>query len=141
LHKQRSLQPCTSRSASRGPSCSGFLTLFVSIIPSVGTALVWVPVAIGLAIQGRTGAAIALVAVGILVVGTIDNMLRPALARSGHLALPSLVVLGAMLGGFALIGGWGLILGPLVIRLAKESIDLAREERQVDRPAAEPDGS
>jgi len=108
----------------------GLLTLFVSIIPSIGTALVWVPVAIGLALQGRPGAAIGLAAIGLLVVGTIDNVLRPMLARRGHLALPSLVVLASMLGGFALIGGWGLLLGPLVIRLAKESIDLAREERE-----------
>jgi predicted PurR-regulated permease PerM len=108
----------------------GLLTLFVSIIPSIGTALVWVPVAIGLATQGRPAAAVVLAIIGLLVVGTIDNVLRPTLARRGHLALPSLVVLTSMLGGFSLIGGWGLLLGPLVIRLAKESIDIARDERK-----------
>jgi predicted PurR-regulated permease PerM len=114
----------------------GVLTFFVSVIPSVGTALVWVPVAIGLAIQGRPGAAVALAAIGTLVVGTVDNLLRPALAHRAHLGLPSLVVLVAMLGGFALIGGWGLLLGPLVMRLAKEAVELERE-----RSALRPEGA
>ncbi|NUP11201.1 MAG: AI-2E family transporter [Polyangiaceae bacterium] len=105
----------------------GLLTLFVSIVPSIGTALVWVPVALALALQGRTNAAGALVVVGIFLVGTIDNVLRPVLARRGHLALPSIVVVVGMLGGFSILGWWGILFGPLVVRLAKEVIDMVRE--------------
>lgn len=100
----------------------GMLTLLFSVIPAIGTALVWVPVTAGLAITGQTTAAIALGAVGVFVIGTIDNVARPWLARRGQLQLPTWMVLIAMFGGIELIGGWGLLLGPLVLRLAKEAL-------------------
>jgi predicted PurR-regulated permease PerM len=107
----------------------GVLTFFASLIPSIGTALVWVPVAAGLALSGRTGAAIALLVVGGGVIGLVDNLLRPWFAHWGKLDLPSFVILLAMFGGLALIGAWGLVLGPLVVRLAVEGLRIAREER------------
>jgi predicted PurR-regulated permease PerM len=100
----------------------GMLTLLFSVIPAIGTALVWVPVAAGLALTGRTGAAIALGVVGVAVIGTVDNLARPWLARRGQLQLPTWVVLFSMFGGVELIGGWGLLLGPLALRLAKEAL-------------------
>jgi predicted PurR-regulated permease PerM len=100
----------------------GLLTLLFSVIPAIGTALVWVPVTAGLALTGRTGAAIALGVVGLAVIGTVDNVARPYLARRGHLQLPTWMVLIGMFGGIELIGGWGLLLGPLVLRLAKEAL-------------------
>jgi predicted PurR-regulated permease PerM len=100
----------------------GLLTLIFSVIPAVGTAIVWIPVAAGLALTGRTEAAIAMSAIGVLVISAIDNLARPWLARRGELALPSWVVLIAMFGGIELIGGWGLLYGPLVVRLAKEAL-------------------
>src|SRR6185436_10017871 len=83
---------------------------------------VWVPVTAGLALTGRTGAAIALGVVGVGLIGTVDNVARPYLARRGQLQLPTWVVLFAMFGGIELIGGWGLLLGPLALRLAKEAL-------------------
>lgn len=109
----------------------GLLTLMFSMLPAIGTALVWGPVAAGLAITGRPMAALALTIVGVLVVGTVDNIARPWLARRGHLALPTWVVLLAMFGGIELFGGWGLLMGPLVVRLAKEALVIYREERPV----------
>ena len=108
----------------------GMLTLMFSVIPAIGTAIVWGPVAAGLAVSGRTGAAVALAIVGIGVIGTVDNVARPWLAKRGQLQLPTYVVLIAMFGGIALLGGWGLVLGPLVVRLAKEAI-LIRSEAVV----------
>lgn len=105
----------------------GMLTLMFSVIPAVGTAIVWIPVAAGLALTDRTGAAIALAVIGIGVIGTVDNLARPFLAKRGKLQLPTYVVLIAMFGGIELVGGWGLILGPLVVRLAKEAV-LIRSE-------------
>lgn len=105
----------------------GTLTLLFSVVPAIGTAIVWVPVTIGLALSDRVGAAIALGVVGVFVIGTVDNLARPFLARRGHLALPSYVLLIAMFGGVELIGGWGLVLGPLVVRLAKEAIAIRAE--------------
>ena len=105
----------------------GMLTLLFSVIPAVGTAIVWAPVAAGLAATGRTDAAIALAVIGVAVIGTIDNLARPYLARRGQLALPTYVVLVSMFGGIELLGAWGLILGPLVVRLAKEAIVIRTE--------------
>lgn len=105
----------------------GTLTLMFSVIPAIGTAIVWAPVAAGLAATGRTGAAIALAIVGIAVIGSVDNLARPYLAKRGNLQLPTYAVLIAMFGGVQLIGGWGLLLGPLVVRLAKEAIVIRSE--------------
>lgn len=105
----------------------GMLTLIFSVIPAIGTAIVWVPVAAGLALTGREGAAIGLAVVGIVVIGSIDNLARPMLTRRGQLQLPSYVTLVAMFGGVELLGGWGLLLGPLIVRLAKEAILIRTE--------------
>lgn len=107
----------------------GFLTLVFSVIPAVGTAIVWVPVTAGLALTGRTGAALALGIVGVALISTADNLVRPWLARRGKLELPTYVVLVAMFGGVELLGGWGLVLGPLVVRLAKEAVVIWSEAR------------
>jgi predicted PurR-regulated permease PerM len=106
----------------------GLVTLFASLIPSVGTALVWVPVTIALAVSGRTNDAWILGAVGICVISTSDNLLRPVFARWGKLDLHGLVVLLAMLGGLVIVGAWGLLLGPVIVRLALEALRIAREE-------------
>jgi predicted PurR-regulated permease PerM len=112
----------------------GLLTLIFSVIPAVGTAIVWIPVAAGLALTGRTEAAIVMTAIGVLVIGAIDNLARPWLARRGELALPSWVVLIAMFGGIELIGGWGLLFGPLVARLAKEALVIRASPPLVETP-------
>lgn len=108
----------------------GLLTAIAALVPSFGTALVWVPVAAGLALTGRWISALILAGVGVFVIGTIDNLLRPALARYGRLQLPTLALFVAIFGGLALLGAWGFVLGPLLFRLAREALDLwAAEER------------
>jgi predicted PurR-regulated permease PerM len=113
----------------------GTLTLMFSVIPAIGTAIVWAPVAAGLAVTGRTGAAIALTVVGVGVISMVDNLARPYLAKRGHLKLPTYVVLISMFGGIQLIGGWGLVLGPLVVRLAKEAILIRSEAMATSDPS------
>lgn len=108
----------------------GLLTLMFSIVPLVGTALVWVPVAAGLAMTGRMGAAIGLAVFGVLVIGSIDNLARPWLARRGKLQLPTFLVLVSMFGAVEVFGGWGIIYGPLLLRLAKEALEVRREAMQ-----------
>ena len=61
------------------------------------------------------------------VIGTIDNFARPYLARRGKLQLPTFVVLVSMFGAVEVFGGWGVIFGPLLVRLAKEALELRRE--------------
>jgi predicted PurR-regulated permease PerM len=107
----------------------GMLTCIASLIPSVGTGLVWVPVAIGLALSGRTGPAIILAVVGVLVISTIDNVLRPIFARYGKLALPTYALLISIFGGLRIFGPWGLVMGPLALRMAKEALIVLRMEK------------
>ena len=113
----------------------GLLTCITSVIPSVGTALVWVPVAVGLALAGKTLAAVIMGTVGLVVIGTVDNVLRPVFARFGRLELPTFVLLTSIFGGLAMFGTWGLLLGPLSARLAKEALMMARLDRLRDRRA------
>ncbi|MDB5217706.1 MAG: hypothetical protein JWO86_5633 [Myxococcaceae bacterium] len=111
----------------------GLLTCVASLIPSVGTALVWVPVAIGLALAGKTTAAIIMAAVGVVVISTIDNVMRPIFARFGNLELSTYVLLTSIFGGLAVFGAWGFVLGPLFARLAKEALIMARVDRLHDK--------
>lgn len=121
----------------------GLLTCIASLIPSIGTALVWVPIAIGLALAGKTAAAIIMAVVGIAVIGTVDNVLRPVFARFGNLELSTFVLLTSIFGGLAFFGAWGFLLGPLFARMAKEALDMARVDRlgerreEIDAAAAE----
>ncbi|MDP3274504.1 MAG: AI-2E family transporter [Deltaproteobacteria bacterium] len=105
----------------------GLLTAVCSIVPMVGTALVWIPLAIELLLRGQHSRAAILVVVGGLI-GVIDNIVRPVLARFGNLTLPMLLVLVSMLGGIALMGAAGAFLGPLVVRLAVESLQIIKEK-------------
>jgi predicted PurR-regulated permease PerM len=111
----------------------GALTVVASVIPSGGAALVWAPVGIGLMIGGRPVAAGVMLAIG-LVVSTADNFVRPMLSRYGKLRMPTYLLLVSMLGGLALFGGWGVALGPLLVRLAIEGLEILRE-RAVARTA------
>jgi predicted PurR-regulated permease PerM len=97
----------------------GVLTTLAALIPSIGTALVWVPVTAGLFLAGRSESALILLSVG-LFVSVVDNIVRPMLSRYGKLDLSAFIVLVAMLGGVAAFGGFGLLLGPLLVRLALE---------------------
>jgi predicted PurR-regulated permease PerM len=101
----------------------GLLTFCFSVIPAIGTALVWVPIAAGLALTARPWAALALAVCGVAVIGTVDNLVRPFLARWGRLQLPTYVVLVSMFAGVEVIGAWGLLVAPLAVRLAKAALE------------------
>jgi predicted PurR-regulated permease PerM len=106
----------------------GLLSVFAALIPSVGTGLVWAPVTAALLLGGRTAAGVALLAIG-LFVSVIDNFVRPWLSRYGHLELPMFLTFIAMLGGITAFGAWGLLAGPLFVRLAVEALRIWREEQ------------
>jgi predicted PurR-regulated permease PerM len=108
----------------------GLLTLIFSVVPVLGTAIVWMPVAAGLAMTGRMAEGAGLAIFGVVVIGSIDNLIRPWLTKYGHLKLPAFVILVAMFGGVELFGGWGILFGPLIVRLAKEALEVRREAVQ-----------
>ncbi|MBP9823477.1 MAG: AI-2E family transporter [Thermoanaerobaculia bacterium] len=92
------------------------LMFILSVLPGIGAALVWVPAVAYLLIIDRTGAAIGLAIWSAAVVGTVDNLLRPALVGKDT-QIPDLLILIGTLGGLTLFGAAGLILGPIVVAL------------------------
>jgi predicted PurR-regulated permease PerM len=110
------------------PLLLGFVTTAAALIPSVGTAIVWVPATAVLLATGRVPAGIVLGLFG-CVTSVVDNFVRPWLSKFGELTLPTFVTFVAMLGGLAAFGGLGIVLGPLFVRLAVEALDIWREMR------------
>ncbi|MET0340191.1 MAG: AI-2E family transporter [Polyangiales bacterium] len=107
----------------------GLATVITSLIPAIGPFLVWGPMALGLYLAGHPIKAAILAGVGVAVVAPADNLLRPLLAKRGKLQLHPFIVFFSMVGGIAMIGGWGLVVGPLVFRMAREVIDMLHEQR------------
>lgn len=94
----------------------GVLMAVLSLIPAVGAALVWIPAAIYLFAIGSWVAGTALVLFGVLVIGLADNILRPILVGRDT-KLPDYLVLFSTLGGIALMGINGFVIGPLIAAL------------------------
>lgn len=94
----------------------GVVMAIVSLLPAVGAALVWVPVAIYLAAAGDIVPAIVLTVFGVVVIGLADNVLRPIFVGRDT-KLPDYIVLLSTLGGIVLFGVNGFVMGPLVAAL------------------------
>jgi len=99
-----------------GAAFWGTMMALCSMIPGVGTALVWIPTALYLVAQGHTQAALGIVLWFVLVVGMVDNFLRPRLVGKDT-KLPDLLILISTLGGIFLYGPAGIVVGPLVAAL------------------------
>jgi len=107
------------------PVLWGTVMLVFSLLPAVGPPVVWGPAAIVLALQGEVWRAVALVAVGGLLIGAVDNMLRPYLV-SDRAQLHPLVGFFSVLGGILLFGLTGLFLGPIVWVVAQTLLEVTR---------------
>ncbi len=105
----------------------GTMMAFASLIPVVGTTLVWGPAAVYLLLMGSWGKALFLVLYCATVVGSIDNFLRPVL-MSGQARMGTLWLFLAILGGIQAFGLLGLIYGPLVFGLLAVLLYLYQEE-------------
>lgn len=104
------------------PLLWGTVMAFCSLVPVVGAAIVWLPVAVWLLLSGDIVRGVVLVAVGVGGIGMADNILRPLLL-SGRSSGSGLVVFLGLLGGVAAFGFVGLILGPLVLMAAGTLLD------------------
>ena len=114
------------------PILWGALMAVLSLLPVLGTGLVWAPAAIYLLLTGSVWKGIVLLVFGTLVISTIDNVLRPLLVGT-DVNMPSYVVLVSTLGGIAIFGVNGFIIGPLVAVLFLTAWDMylqVRERRQ-----------
>lgn len=94
----------------------GVVMTFLSLLPAVGAALVWVPAAIWLFLAGAWIKGLIMVLVGVLIIGLVDNLLRPPLVGKGT-RLPDYVVLISTVGGISLFGISGFVIGPLIAAL------------------------
>ncbi|MGQ9687533.1 MAG: AI-2E family transporter [Desulfobaccales bacterium] len=94
----------------------GTVMIPASIIPVVGAAIIWLPAVGYLILQGTWVKALGLLAFCTLIIGSVDNLLKPLLMR-GSRATPTVFVLLAILGGISYFGMIGFILGPFILSL------------------------
>jgi predicted PurR-regulated permease PerM len=99
-----------------GPMLWGALMALLSLLPVVGAGMVWGPVAVWLMFTGDWVAAAGLVAWGVLVIGLVDNFLRPILVGKDT-RMPDYLVLVATLGGISVFGLNGFVIGPVIAAL------------------------
>lgn len=113
--------------------------IFLSMIPMAGAFIVWMPAAIYLAATGHWVKALILVAWGLLVIGTIDNFLRPKLVGE-KTRLHELFIFFSVLGGLKVFGVLGIVLGPVVLAITLALLDVFRQADR-RRPVAVSDDS
>jgi predicted PurR-regulated permease PerM len=127
------------------PVLWGVVMAFLSLLPAVGASIVWFPVAVYLITTGAIGKGLILMAFGAGVIGLVDNLLRPYLVGKDT-ALPDYVVLLSTLGGIALLGLNGLVVGPLIAALFIAVWDIAAhaeadEDETVQNATAKANGA
>lgn len=106
----------------------GTLMIFLSLLPAVGSALVWLPAAIYLLSTGAVMKGVILIAVGVGVIGLIDNLLRPKLVGADT-KMPDYVILVSTLGGLSIFGINGFVIGPLIAALFMAAWTIFRDEK------------
>ncbi len=119
----------------------GVATAFSALLPVGGTTLVSIPASIYLFLQGETIRGVILLAWCIGAVGTVDNVLKP-LFIGNRLKLPMLLLFFGILGGLAVFGALGLILGPVLLALLTALLDVySREYGRAEKPPASTGGT
>jgi predicted PurR-regulated permease PerM len=117
----------------------GTLMAVFSILPAVGPGLIWLPAAVILLGMGHIVKGIILIAVGVLVIGVVDNVLRPLLVGRDT-QMPDYLVLLATLGGLAVFGVSGFVIGPVIAAFFLVVWDMFAQEH-ARRVIAEPERS
>jgi predicted PurR-regulated permease PerM len=93
----------------------GAMMSFSSLIPFVGTSLIWLPASVYLFLSGRWKYGIFMVLWSVLIVGMIDNFIRPLFMKESGSGMSTLVIFFAILGGLSYFGLIGLLYGPLIV--------------------------
>lgn len=107
------------------------LMAFLSLLPAVGAALIWGPVAIYFLATGQFVQAAILIFVGVFVIGLVDNILRPILVGKDT-QMPDYIVLMSTIGGMALFGINGFVIGPVIAALFMATWDLFATSNEKD---------
>lgn len=103
------------------------LTAFSTILPIVGTMIVWVPLSIGLLIGGDVVNGVGLLIYGLLIIGGVDNVARFLLQKKLADIHPLITVFGVLI-GIPMFGFWGVIFGPLILSLFILFFNMYRHE-------------
>ncbi|GLK74486.1 AI-2E family transporter [Ancylobacter dichloromethanicus] len=111
------------------PLLWGVVMAFFSLLPAIGAGLIWAPVAIYLLASGAVWQGAVLVAFGALVIGLVDNFLRPILVGKDT-KLPDYVVLISTLGGIATFGLNGFVVGPVIAAMFMAAWDIFTTSRK-----------
>ncbi|MGZ9739774.1 AI-2E family transporter [Pseudomonas sp. GNP012] len=104
------------------------LMAFLSLLPAVGAGIVWVPVAAFFLLTGAIWQGVVLGLFGIFVIGLVDNVLRPILVGKDT-RMPDYMILISTLGGLAIFGLNGFVIGPLIAALFMSSWDIFIETK------------
>jgi predicted PurR-regulated permease PerM len=105
---------------------------FLSLLPAIGSALIWLPVAIYFLVTGATWQGLVLIAYGVLVIGLVDNVLRPFLVGKDT-KMPDYIVLISTLGGMAIFGLNGFVIGPVIAAMFMAVWDIFASSRARSR--------
>jgi predicted PurR-regulated permease PerM len=108
----------------------GAVVAMASLVPIVGSGLVWIPWGVYLLLAGQTTRAIILMAIGMLVIGSVDNVLKPIIIK-GRTDMHPLLVFFSVLGGLDAFGFLGILLGPLIVALFISFLNFYRHEFRV----------
>lgn len=115
----------------QGPLLWGVIMAFLSLLPAIGAGLIWAPVAIYFLLTGAVWQGVTLIAFGVLVIGLVDNVLRPLLVGKDT-KMPDYVVLISTLGGMALFGLNGFVIGPVIAAMFIVAWDLFASVKDSD---------
>jgi predicted PurR-regulated permease PerM len=109
------------------------LMAFLSLLPAVGAGLIWLPVALYFLVTGQVAQGVGLIAYGVLVIGLIDNVLRQFLVGKDT-QMPDYVVMISTLGGMAVFGINGFVIGPVIAAMFIAVWGLCIDARRAQRP-------
>ena len=112
----------------------GVVMAFFALLPVLGPWVVWLPATVWLVATGHLGTALILAASGAAIVGSVDNILRPALL-AGRARMNGLLMFISLLGGVSVFGLLGLVLGPIIVALTAGLLETYAGDPEIIEPA------
>lgn len=117
-----------------GPVLWGTIMALLAVVPFLGAFVIWFPAAIGLALAGSYGRGAILAVFGLIAIGLVDNLLYPLLVGK-RLRLHTVPVFIAIVGGLAVFGAAGVILGPVAFAVTSAILDVWKRRTAGGQPA------
>jgi len=110
----------------------GTISAFFSLVPVVGAAIIWIPWAIYFLVTGSIVKGILMIALQALVVGSLDNILRPLLME-GSIRMHTMIIFFSIMGGIAYFGVLGMVFGPIIVALGMTLLEVYKIEVRAPR--------